>query len=406
MSIAVCLQSRALTDVASANHSEWVSCLQHLVVGLSLCWWCLKGPCSRRTLILGWFLCDLMHFFSASVGLVAVLMIWAHHSCIFLWLFLWTCAWAMLFFLGLLIGSQDRDLLQFVAGDAPVVRKSFLQGGNIRLWAENFFHSRQNPALRLGYKLWWNNKNKNKNKREQWVDYIWYSWMGASTVVAVAGATWPTVMSYCQRWCLCPCALPPVGAAHVLFLWFTWFFFIDMAWCNGFCGQLSLLSFSWFVKLVWHHRRIESTTRMDKTPICSNCFWPWIAGLQYSAEAAPRLELKWKELYTLSQLSVTWLASSNGKACTTMVCIWYHSREPMRLLVCISSFFSLKAGDQQLLSVWLDCNLIGSWKFSRIICSCMASCVWRLLSLPLSWYPVSVLLLVCLAPPPNWVWHS
>lgn len=161
-------------------------------------------------------------FFSASVGLVAVLMIWAHHSCIFLWLFLWTCAWAMLFFLGLLIGSQDQDLLQFVAGDAPVVRKSFLQGGNIRLWAENFFHSRQNPALRLDYKLWWNNKNK--NKREQWVDYIWYSWMGASTVVAVAGATWPTVMSYCQRWCLCPCALPPVGAAHVLFLWFAWFF--------------------------------------------------------------------------------------------------------------------------------------------------------------------------------------
>jgi hypothetical protein len=178
-----------------------VSCLQHLVVGLSLCWWCLKGPCSRRTLILGWCLCDLMHFFSASVRLVAVLVIWAHHSCIFLWLFLWTCAWAVLFFLGLLIGSQDWDLLQFVAGNAPVVRKYFLQGGNMWLWTENFFHSRQNPALRLDYKLRWNNKNK--NKRDQWVDYIWYSWMGASTVVAVAGATWPTVMSYCQRWCLC-----------------------------------------------------------------------------------------------------------------------------------------------------------------------------------------------------------
>jgi hypothetical protein len=37
--------------------------------------------------------------------------------------------------------------------------------------------------------------------------------------------------------------LPPVGAAHVLFLWFTWFF-VDMAWCNGFCGQVSLPAFS------------------------------------------------------------------------------------------------------------------------------------------------------------------
>jgi hypothetical protein len=51
-------------------------------------------------------------------------------------------------------------------------------------------------------------------------------------------------------------------------------------------------------------------------------------------------------------------------------------------------------------AIWLDPGN------SRIICSCMASCVWRLLSLPLSWCPVSVLLLVCLAPPPNWVWHS
>ncbi len=221
MSIAVCFAIQS-SDRCGIWKPLRVSCLQHLVVGLSLCWWCLKGPCSRRTLILGWCLCDLMHFFSASVGLVAVLVIWALHSCIFLWLFLWTCAWAMLFFLGLLIGSQDRDLLQFVAGDAPVVRKSFLQGGNIRLWTENFFHSRQNPALRLDYKL--RRNNKNNNKRNQWVDYIWYSWMGASTVVADAGATWPTVMSYCQRWCLCPCGLPAVGAAHVLFLWFTWFF--------------------------------------------------------------------------------------------------------------------------------------------------------------------------------------
>jgi hypothetical protein len=110
-----------------------------------------------------------------------------------------------------------------------------------------------------------NKRTERERERKTWVDYIWSNLMGASTVVNIAAAIWPTLMSCCQGWLplsllvFFPCCFGTlcVAFSYCLFLWFT------TTWCflslgfDGFCvvwlPTVSVISSCFFfVKLVWN----------------------------------------------------------------------------------------------------------------------------------------------------------